>query len=124
MHQLIKGTDRFAIWRKGLKLADTIQKMADNLTSPESIYIRSLLTTMTCIIPSHIAEGVMVNNTKDRKTYFYRTLSCLEELLNKIRLTEHMGFLKKTHIRKLKKEIIELNKLIGELINPQPLLSN
>ena len=124
MHQLIKSTDKFAIWRKGLKLADTIQKMADNLTSPESLDIRSLLKTMTCIIPSHIAEGFMVNNTKDRKTYFYRTLSCLEELLNKIRLTEQMGFLKKTHIRKLKKEIIELNKLIGELINPQPLLLN
>jgi hypothetical protein len=35
-----------------------------------------------------------------------------------------MGFLKKAHIRKLKKEIIELNKLIGELISPQRLLVN
>ena len=65
-----------------------------------------------------------MNNTKDRKTYFYGTLSCLEELLNNIRLTEQLGFLKRAHIRKLKKEIIELNKLIGELISPQRLLVN
>jgi four helix bundle protein len=124
MHQLIKSTDKFAIWRKGLQLADTIQKIADNLTSPESLDIRSIFKSMTFTIPSHIAEGFMMNNTKDRKTYFYRTLSCLEELLNNIRLTEQMGFLKKAHIRKLKKEIIELSKLIGELISPQRLLLN
>ena len=124
MTQLIKSTEKFAIWRKSLELSDTIRKIADNLTSPESLDIRGFFKTMTCIIPSHIAEGFMMNNTKDRKTYFYKTLSCLEELLNNIRLTEQMGFLKKAHIRKLKKEIIELNKLICELISPQRLLLN
>jgi four helix bundle protein len=124
MHQLIESTETFAIWRKALELADTIQKMADNLTSPESLDIRSIFKTMTSTIPSHIVEGFMMHNTKDRKTYFYRTLSCLEELLNNIRLTQQMGFLKKAHIRKLRKEIIKLNGLICEFISPQGLLLN
>lgn len=124
MHQLIKSTEKFAIWRKGLELADTVQKIADNLTSPESLNIRSIFKTMTSTIPSYIAEGFLMNNTKDRKTYFYRTLSCLEELLTNIRLTEQTGFLKKAHIRKLKKEIIELNRLICEFISPRPMLLN
>ena len=124
MHQLIKSTEKFAISRKSLELADTIQKIADNLTSPEFLDIRSIFKSMTCTIASHIAEAFLMNNTKDRKTYFYGTLSCLEELLNNIRLTEQLGFLKRAHIRKLKKEIVELNMLIGELISPRRLLVN
>jgi len=123
MHQLIKNPEKF-VWRKGLELADAMQKIADNLTSPESFDIRSMFKTMTCTIPSNIAEGFLMGNTKDRQTYFYRTLNCLEELLNNIRKTEQMGYLKKAHIRKIKKEITELNRLIHEFISPQRLLLN
>ena len=122
MHQLIRNPREFAIWRKGLELADVIQKIADNLTSPESLDIRSMFKSMTFTIPSYIAEGFMMRNLEETKTYFYRTLNCLEDLLTNVSATEQLGYLKKAHIRKIKKEIIELNRLICELITPQRLL--
>jgi four helix bundle protein len=124
MNQPIKSSKIFAIWRKGLELSDTIQKIVDNLTSPESLYIRSIFKAMTSMIPSNIAEGCMMHNTEDTKAYFYRTLDCLEKLLTNIRITEQMGYLKKAHIRKIKKEIIKLNRLIFRHIKPQRLLLN
>jgi len=124
MNQLIKSTKIFVIWRKGLELADAIQKIVDNLTSTESFYIRSILRAMTFTIPSNIAEGFIMHNAEDTRAYFYRTLDCLEKLLTSIRITEQMGYLKKAHIRKIKKEIIKLNGLICELISPQRLLLN
>jgi len=124
MNQFIKSPKIFAIWRKSLELADTIQKIADNLTSPEALYIRSIFKAMTCTIPSNIAEGILMHNPGDTRAYFYRTLDCLEKLLTTISITEQMGYLKKAHIRKIKKEIIKLNRLICRLINPQRLLLN
>ncbi|MGO9380136.1 MAG: four helix bundle protein [Dissulfurispiraceae bacterium] len=124
MPQLIKSPKIFAIWRKGLELADTIQKIVDNLTSTESLYIKSMLKAMAFTIPSNIAEGFLTHNAEDTKAYFYRTLDCLEKLLTNIRITEQMGYLKKAHIRKIKREVSKLNRLICELISPQSLLLN
>ena len=64
----------------------------------------------------------MMRNLEETKTYFYRTLNCLEDLLTNVSASEQLGYLKKAHIRKIKKEIVELNRLICELITPQRLL--
>jgi four helix bundle protein len=124
MDRPIKSPKIFAVWRRGLELADTLQKIVDNLTSPESLSVRDVFHAMTFTIPSNIAEGCIKHTTEDTKAYFYRTLDCLEKLLTNVRITEQMGYLKKAHIRKIKKEIIKLNRLICELIRPQHLLLN
>ncbi|HMK61192.1 MAG TPA: four helix bundle protein [Dissulfurispiraceae bacterium] len=124
MTQFMKNTEKFAIWRKGLELADTVQKLADKLSLPESLDFRSMLKKMTFTIPSHIAEGLMMKDTNERKNYFYSALSCLEELLNGLLITEQKGYLKQIHTRKVKREIIELNRLISELITPRCLVLN
>lgn len=124
MHQLIDNQDKFVVWRKGLALADSLQKVADSLPSLESFNLRSIFRKMTSTIPSHIAEGLTMKNSNDRKNYCYRTLSCLEELMSSLLLTEQMGYLKKARVRKVKREIIELNRLICELVTPHRLFLN
>jgi len=122
MTQFIKSSEKFAVWRKGLELADTVQKLADKLALPESLDFRGMLKKMTFSIPSHIAEGLMMKDSDERKNYFYRALSCLEELLNGLLMTEQKGYLKQIQTRKLKREIVELNRLICELITPHCLV--
>lgn len=124
MYRLMKDQENFTAWRKGLELADTIQKIVDALPSADFMGLRGIFRKMTFTIPCHIAEGLMLRDSGEGRNYFYRTLSCLEELLSNLLISEQMGYLRKSHTRKIKKEIIELNRIICELINPHRLLPN
>jgi four helix bundle protein len=115
----MKRLEDFKIWQKGLELAETIQKMTEDLTSSDSCDIWSMLRNSTFSVPSYLAEGFMMNNRADRKNYFYRALNCLDELLKSLDLSEQMGHLRKAHTVKIKKDISDLNRLIVDLIRPQ-----
>jgi len=69
-------------------------------------------------VPSHLAEGFMIRDLKDRKDSLYRALNGLDEIRNSLVLIEQMGHVKRTHIHNMKQDICELNKMIGELMSP------
>ena len=119
MHKLMKRLEDFKIWQKGLELAETIQKMTEDLTSSDSCDVWSILRNSTFSIPSYLAEGFMMNSIAERKSYFYRALNCLDELLKSLALSEQMGYLKEAHTNRIKKDIRDLNRLIVEVIRPQ-----
>jgi four helix bundle protein len=118
MNQLMKHPEEYKIWRKVLELAQTIQKGTEDHSSSGAGDVRSTVRKITFTIPSHLAEGFMMRDLKDRKDSFYRALNGLEEILNSLVLIESMGFVKKTNIHNMKQDLCELNKMIGELISP------
>jgi len=115
----MKCFEDFKIWHKGMELAETIQKMTEDLTSSDSCDIWSILRKRTFLIPSYLAESFLINNRTDRKNYFYRALNCLDELLKNHVLSEQMGLLKAAYTTKIKKDISDLNRVIVELIRFQ-----
>ena len=123
MNQLMKRPEEYKIWQKVLELAETIQKVTEDLSLSGSSNIRSTLRKVTFTVPSHLAEGFMMIDFRDRKDSFYRALNGLEEIHKSLVLTEQMGHIKGTHIHKINKDINELNKMIGELLVPQQSLS-
>jgi four helix bundle protein len=116
MHKLVEHVEDFKIWRKGLELAETIQKMTEDFSSSVSRDIWSILRNSTLSIPSYLVEGFMMKNIKDRKNYFYRALNCLDELLKSLVISEQMGYLPEALTNKIKKEISDLNRLIFKRI--------
>ena len=119
MSQLIKHPEEYKVWRKVLELAETMQKLTEDLSSSGADAVRSTVRKITFTVPSHLAEGFMMKNMKDRKDSFYRALNSLEEILKSLALTEQMGHFKRAHIHKIKNDICELNRMICELLMPQ-----
>jgi four helix bundle protein len=119
MRQLRKRFEDFKIWKKGLELAETIQRITEGLSSSASRDTWRILRNSTCSIPSNLAEAFMMHNVSDRRNYFYRVLHCLDELLKSLVLSEQMGYLQESHTNKIKKDISDLNRLIAKLIRPQ-----
>ncbi len=118
MNQLMKRPEEYKIWRKVLELAETIQMATEDLSTLGSGDVRSTVRKITFTVPSHLAEGFMMIDSNDRKDSFYRALNGLDEILRSLVLTEQIGHVKRIHIHKIKKDIYELNRMIGELISP------
>ena len=119
MNQLMKHPEEYKIWRKVLELSETMQKLTEELSSSGADAFRSTVRKITFTVPSHLAEGFMMKSMKDRRDSFCRALNYLEEILKSLILTEQMGHFKRIHIHKIKNDINELNRMIGELIMPQ-----
>ena len=119
MNQLMKHPEEYKIWRKVLELAETMQKLTEELSSSGADAFRSTVRKITFTVPSHLAEGFMMKSMKDRKDSFYRALNYLEDILKSLVLTEQMGYFKRTHINKIKNDIVELNRMICELLMSQ-----
>jgi four helix bundle protein len=115
----MKHPEEYMIWHKVLELSKAMQKVTEELSSPGSDDLRSTVRKITFTVPSHLAEGFMIKNIKDRKASFYRALNTLEEILKSLVLTEQMGHFKSTHIHEIKNDICELTSMIGELLMPQ-----
>ena len=119
MNTMMKHTEEYKIWRKVLELAETMQKLTEELSSSGADAFRSAVRKITFTVPSHLAEGFVMKNMQDRKASFYRALNSLEEILKSLVLTEQMGHFKKPHIHKIKNDIYELDEMICELLIPQ-----
>ena len=119
MNQLIKHPEEYKIWQKALELGETIQKLTEELSSLGFDDRQSTVRKIIFTVPSYLAEGFMMQDMRDRKASFYRAIYSLEEILNKLELTDQMGHFKRTHIDKIKNDVCELNWMICELLMPQ-----
>jgi four helix bundle protein len=118
MHDGIKCFNDFKIWRKGLELAEEVQKVIDDLPIRDSDDSLNSLRKATLSVPAYLAEGFMMGNSRDTKIHFYGALNSLEELRKGLAITEQREDLFGARISKIKSEISELNSMISELIRP------
>ncbi len=112
MQNPVNRIEQFRIWRKGLEVADSVQKMANCFSHSGSGDIWGKLKEMTFSMPSYLAEGFMMKNVKDGKAQLYRALNCLDEILKSLIFTERAGGIKKGQIRRIKRDIMELKSLL------------
>jgi four helix bundle protein len=117
MHDGMKCLDNFKIWRKGLQLAEELQKVIDDLPARDSDDRMGSLRKATLSVPAYLAEGFMMSNSRDTKVCFYGALNSLEELRKGLAFTEQSGHLYGDRIHKIKSDMSELNRMIGELIH-------
>ena len=117
MYDGMKCHDDFEIWRKGLQLAEEVQKVLEGLSTWDSDDSLGSLRKVTLSVPASLAEGFMMSNSRDRQVYFYGALNSLEELRKGLTPTEQCGHLHGDCIHKIKNDISELNRMIGELIH-------
>jgi four helix bundle protein len=118
MRDGMKCLDDFNIWRKGIELAEEMQKVIDDLPAGDFDDSISSLRKATLSVPAYLAEGFMMSNNKDTKINFYGALNSLEELRKGLALTEQCEHVFGDRISKIKSDMIELNRMIGELIRP------
>jgi four helix bundle protein len=119
MNQLMENLEEYKIWQEGLELAEIIQEVTVDLSSSGSSDVCNTLNKMTHSVPCHLAEGFMMKNRKYRNDSIFMALNSLEEIHKSLVLTEQMGYIKRTHIHKIKKDIDELNRKIGDLLQGQ-----
>ncbi len=112
MQRPVNRMEQFRIWRKGLKLADSVQRMANRFSRSGSGEIWGRLKEMTFSMPSYLAEGFMMKNIKDGKAHLYRAINCLDEILESLILTERVRGIRKVQIYKIKRDIMELKALL------------
>jgi len=104
--------NQFRIWRKGLELTDSVQKMANRYSRSGSDEIWRKLRQMIHSVPSYLAEGFMMKNIGGGRAYLYRALNCMDELLESTIFTERIAGIRKGQIRRIKRDILELKSLL------------
>jgi hypothetical protein len=67
----MKCLDDFSIWRRGLELAEEVQKMIDDLPAWDSDDSLGSLHKTTLSVPAYLAEGFIMGNSRDTKRFLW-----------------------------------------------------
>ncbi|WP_291783858.1 four helix bundle protein [Cecembia sp.] len=105
------------VWKRSIKLAVSIYQHTSTFPMEEKFGLISQLRRCVVSVPSNIAEGSGRKTNKEFSQFLSIAYGSLCELDTQITISIELGFLKKSELEEIEKEIGELQKMVFALIN-------
>ena len=104
------------IWQKGVELAEIAYSLTNKFPSFEKCGLGSQLRRASLPIPSNIAEGSAIGDTKEHIQFLYQARGSLAEVITQVELAKKFGYIEASETLEIDALCVELSKMINSTI--------